>query len=67
MGLVEAEIRRRTAGKGIEVQIVLTTAKEHNEEFYSRRGYVVTGGTKIEAGTHGSVKGFTVLEMMKKL
>ncbi|MCJ1379280.1 hypothetical protein MMC17_002381 [Xylographa soralifera] len=67
IGLVEEEIRRRTAGTGKEVQIVLTTAKEYNEKFYSRRGYIATGEIKIEAGTAGSVKGFTVLEMMKKL
>ncbi|MCJ1433537.1 hypothetical protein MMC27_002900 [Xylographa pallens] len=67
VGLVEEEIRRRTAGNGKEVQIVLTTAKEYNEQFYLKRGYIAIGEIKIEAGTAGSVKGFTVLEMMKRL
>jgi len=67
MGLAEEEIRRRTTGEGKEVQVILSTAKEHNEKFYTRRGYMVTGETKIEAGTHGSIKGFSIVKMMKRL
>ncbi|MCJ1405784.1 hypothetical protein MMC11_009014 [Xylographa trunciseda] len=67
MSVVEEEIKRRTTGNGKEVQIVLTTAKEHNEKFYSKRGYIVTGETKTEAGMHGSLKGFAILQMMKRL
>lgn len=67
MGLAEKEIRRRTKVAGHEVQIVLTTAKAHNEHFYTKRGYITTGEKEVEKGTFESITGFTVLEMMKNI
>ena len=69
VGLVEEEIRRRTAGNGKEVQIVLTTAKEYNERFYLNRGYIATGDTSQQGRSRSrqGLRGFTISEMMKRL
>ena len=67
LSMLEHEVIKRTQGKGKEVQMILTTMKETNLAFYTKRGYTLTGERKIESGTFGNRDGFSIAEMMKKL
>lgn len=72
--LVEGEVKRRfvAAKKQDEAPqrrlvMLLTTIKEVNLQFYSRRGYGLDYETYQEPGWYGSLTGFRVVHMSKQL
>jgi GNAT superfamily N-acetyltransferase len=74
MNLVEAEVKRRflvtrakTGPQDLGLIMLLTTVKEINWEFYTRRGYRADYETFHGPGWLGSEDGFTVVHMSKKV
>ena len=53
--------------EGEEVQLIFSTLKEVNYEFYLKRGFVCTLEKKVEPGVMGSRDGFWIVEMMKRI
>lgn len=74
MELVEEEVKRRflisraeTGPPDLGLVMLLTTVKEINFEFYSRRNYEADYETFHGPGFLGSENGFTVVHMSKKV
>ena len=74
MTLVEEEVKRRflitraeTGPPDLGLVMLLTTIKQINAEFYTRRGYSLDYETVHEAGFLGSENGFSVAHMSKKV
>lgn len=74
MELVEAEVKRRflisraeTGPPDLGLVMLLTTVKEINHNFYSRRSYQADYETFHGPGFLGSENGFTVVHMSKKV
>jgi GNAT superfamily N-acetyltransferase len=74
MALVVEEVKRRflitRAASGppdLGLVMLLTTVKEINTAFYTRRGYQIDYETSHEAGFLGSENGFSVAHMSKKV
>lgn len=74
MNLVEAEVKRRflitraeTGNPDLGLVMLLTTVKEINWEFYTRRDYQPDYETFHGPGWYGSENGFTVVHMSKKV
>jgi GNAT superfamily N-acetyltransferase len=74
MTLVEEEVKRRfliaradTGPPDLGLVMLLTTVKEINSKFYTRRGYSLDYETSHEAGFLGSESGFSVAHMSKKI
>lgn len=74
MGLVEAEVTRRFLlardegeRSGVGLVMLLSTVKEINWDFYSRRHYEADYETFHGPGWHGSAEGFTVVHMSKRI
>lgn len=74
MNLVEAEVKRRFllakaegAVPDVGLVMLLTTVKEINWDFYTRRQYQADYETFHEPGFLGSEKGFTVVHMSKRV
>ena len=62
LSMLEHEVTKRTHGNGKEVHMILTTLKEINLEFYTKRGYILTAEKRIESGTCGNRDGFSIAE-----
>lgn len=74
IGLVEREVKRRfllakaqSEMPGRKLVMLLSTIKEVNFEFYTRRGYEFDYETFHEPGWLASPTGFTVVHMSKKV
>jgi GNAT superfamily N-acetyltransferase len=74
MGLVEAEVKRwfllaraKVGREDIGLVMLLTTVKEINWDFYTRRGYRADYETFHGPGWLGSENGFTVVHMSKRV
>lgn len=74
MNLVEAEVKRRFlpakaegAAPDVGLVMLLTTVKEINWDFYTRRHYRADYETFHGPGWLGSEKGFTVVHMSKRI
>lgn len=72
--LVEGEVKRRFAvakkqdgASERRLVMLLTTIKEVNFTFYSRRGYDLDYETYQKPGWYGSLTGFMVVHMSKQL
>ncbi len=63
---VEAELKEKVRKEGKKkLRLMIRTAKENNEAYWTRKGYRVVGETKFPPGNYGSKTGFTVLDMQR--
>ena len=66
--LVDDELKEKTKQEGRqEVKLMVRTGKEHNEVYWTKKGYRTVGEMKFRAGDFGSLTGFVVLDMERVL